>query len=204
MITIVDYGMGNLRNVHRACTEIGVKSLVTSDPAAVRDARWLILPGVGAFGEAVRRIDALGLRGPIMDHAEKRRPLLGICLGMQLLLESSEESPGAVGLGLLSGVVRQLSGDVKIPHIGWNDVIPVSQTPLFPNRNEKPVAYFDHSYYIPVMKETIAVTEYGVRCSAAVQKETLFGVQFHPEKSHVAGLNLLRCFAQVGPPPWNS
>jgi len=204
MITIVDYGMGNLRNVHRACTEIGVTSLVTSDPAAVRDARWLILPGVGAFGEAVRRIDALGLRAPILEHAEEGFPLLGICLGMQLLLESSEESPGARGLALLHGMVSRLSGDVKIPHIGWNDVLPVRTSPLFPDRNERPVAYFDHSYYVPEMPETVAVTEYGVRCSAAVQKESLFGVQFHPEKSHVAGLNLLRRFAQLHPPGGNA
>ena len=204
MITIVDYGMGNLRNVHRACAEIGVESVVTSDPSAVRDALWLILPGVGAFGEAVRRIESLGLRAPIVDHAGKGLPLLGICLGMQLLLESSEESPGARGLGLLSGAVRRLSGDVKIPHIGWNDVLPVAATPLFPERNERPVAYFDHSFYVPEMPETVAVTEYGVRCSAAVQKESLFGVQFHPEKSHLAGLNLLRRFAQVSSPGGNA
>jgi len=200
MITIVDYGMGNLRNVHRACREIGVESLVTADAAAVRNARWLILPGVGAFGEAVKRIESLGLRAPIMEHAAKGLPLLGICLGMQLLLESSEESPGAQGLGLLKGTVRRLTGDVKIPHIGWNDVLPVTTTSLFPERNERPVAYFDHSFYVPEMPETVAVTEYGVRCSAAVQKDSLFGVQFHPEKSHVAGLNLLRRFAQIPPP----
>ncbi|HUI09569.1 MAG TPA: imidazole glycerol phosphate synthase subunit HisH [Bacteroidota bacterium] len=199
MITIVDYGMGNLRNVRRACTEIGVPAQVTSDPASVRVARWLILPGVGAFGEAARRIDALGLREPIMEHAAQGLPLLGICLGMQLLLESSEESPGAAGLGLLRGTVRRLAGGVKIPHIGWNDVVPLRPTPLYPDRTEKPVAFFDHSYYIAEMPETVAVTDYGVRCSAAVQSDTLFGVQFHPEKSHVAGLNLLRRFAQVPP-----
>jgi len=199
MITIVDYGMGNLRNVRRACREIGVESAVTSDPTAVRDARWLILPGVGAFGEAVRRIESMGLRAPIMEHAAQGFPLLGICLGMQLLLDASEESPGAEGLGLLKGTVRRISGDVKIPHIGWNDVLPVSASPLFPDRNEKPVAFFDHSYYVPEMPETIAVTDYGVRCSAAVEKGFMFGVQFHPEKSHVAGLNLLRRFAGIHP-----
>jgi len=204
MITIVDYGMGNLRNVRRACTEIGIESVVTSDPIVVRGARWLILPGVGAFGEAVRRINSLGLRTPIMEHAAKGLPLLGICLGMQLLLESSEESPGAQGLGLLKGTVRRLSGDVKIPHIGWNDVLPVATTSLFPEVNERPVAYFDHSFYVPEMPETVAVTEYGVRCSAALQKESLFGVQFHPEKSHIAGLNLLRRFAQIPSPGGNA
>jgi imidazole glycerol phosphate synthase glutamine amidotransferase subunit len=199
VITIVDYGMGNLRNVLRACGEIGVMASVTSDPGVVRSARWLILPGVGAFGEAVRRIDDMGLRRPILDHAKAGRPLLGICLGMQLLLDSSEESPGASGLGLIPGKVRILTGNVKVPHIGWNDVIPVSPTPLFPDPKERPVTYFVHSYYVGMIPETVAVTEYGVRFSASVRNGNVYGVQFHPEKSQVAGLNLLRRFTLIPP-----
>jgi imidazole glycerol-phosphate synthase subunit HisH len=202
MITIVDYGMGNLRNVMRACGEIGVKASVTSDPKAVRSASWLILPGVGAFGEAVRRIDDMGLRRPILDHAKGGRPLLGICLGMQLLLESSEESPGAEGLGLIGGAVRKLSGDVKVPHIGWNDVIPVAPSPLFPDPKEAPVTYFVHSFYVGIIPETVAVTDYGVRYSASVRRGSVYGVQFHPEKSQIAGLNLLRRFTLVKPSAW--
>lgn len=197
MITIVDYGMGNLRNVMRACAEIGAEARVTSDPGFVRSASSLILPGVGAFGEAVRRIDEMGLRQVVLDHARAGRPLLGICLGMQLLLDSSEESPGAEGLGLIPGTVKKLGDSVKVPHIGWNDVVPVSPSPLFPDRNEAPVAYFVHSYYVAVRPETVAVTEYGVRYSASIRKANVYGVQFHPEKSQIAGLNLLRRFTLI-------
>jgi glutamine amidotransferase len=199
VITIVDYGMGNLRNVLRACAEIGVKASVTSDPGQVRSAGWLILPGVGAFGEAVRKIDDMGLRRPILEHVKAGRPLLGICLGMQLLLDASEESPGAAGLGLIPGTVRKLSGAVKVPHIGWNDVIPVSPSPLFPDSKERPVTYFVHSFYVGMIPETVAVTEYGIRFSSSVSKENVHGVQFHPEKSQVAGLNLLRRFTLIKP-----
>lgn len=199
MITIVDYGMGNLRNVLRACGEIGVEASVTSDPEAVRNAGWLILPGVGAFGEAVKRIDALGLRGPICDHAAAGRPLLGICLGMQLFLDSSEETPGAAGLGLIPGNVRKLNGGVKVPHIGWNDVVPVAPSPLFPDPKEHPVAYFVHSYVVGMIPDTVAVAEYGIRFSASVRKGNVYGVQFHPEKSQVAGLNILRRFTLLKP-----
>jgi imidazole glycerol phosphate synthase glutamine amidotransferase subunit len=202
LITIVDYGMGNLRNVLRACAEIGVKASVTSDPGLVSAASWLILPGVGAFGEAVRRIDGMGLRGPILGHAKAGRPLLGICLGMQLLLDSSDESPGAAGLGIIRGTVRKLSGAVKVPHIGWNDVMPVSPSPLFPDPAESPVAYFVHSFCAGIIPETVAVTEYGVRFSASVKKGNVYGVQFHPEKSQDAGLNLLRRFTLVKPAAW--
>jgi imidazole glycerol phosphate synthase glutamine amidotransferase subunit len=204
LITIVDYGMGNLRNVLRACAEIGVKASVTSDPGLVSAATWLILPGVGAFGEAVRRIDELGLRRPILQHATAGRPLLGICLGMQLLLDASEESPGALGLGLIPGTVRKLSGDVKVPHIGWNDVIPVSPSPLFPDPKEAPVMYFVHSFCAGIIPETVAVTECGVRFSASLKKGNVYGVQFHPEKSQVAGLNLLRLFTLIKPAAWTT
>jgi imidazole glycerol-phosphate synthase subunit HisH len=202
MITVVDYGMGNLRNVLRACSEIGVEARVTSDPELVQKAAMLILPGVGAFGEAVKRIDELRLRGPILEHAKSGRPLLGICLGMQLLQDSSEESPGARGLGLIAGTVRKLTGDVKVPHIGWNDVVPVAPSPLFPDPGERPVTYFVHSFCVGIVPETVAITEYGVRYSASVRKENVFGVQFHPEKSQEAGLNLLRRFSLVKPTEW--
>jgi len=203
MITVVDYGMGNLRNVMRACAEIGVRASVTSDPDVVRDAGWLILPGVGAFGEAMRKIEELGLRDAIVGHAAAGRPLLGICLGMQLFLDSSEESPGVTGLQLISGVVRKLDGGVKVPHIGWNDVMPLSPSPLFPDPEEKPVTYFVHSFYVGLIPETVAVTEYGVRYSASVRKGNVYGVQFHPEKSQVAGLNLLRRFTLIKPAAWS-
>jgi len=193
VITVVDYGMGNLRNVRRALEEIGVEVVVTAEPAAVREATTVILPGVGAFGEAVKRIDGLGLRLPIIDHVNRGKPLLGICLGMQLLFESSEESPGASGLAVLPGAVCRFRGELPIPHIGWNDVIPTRRSVLFPEGGG--VFYFVHSYYAAESDASIAATEYGIRFASAVQKEKVFGVQFHPEKSQAAGLNLLRSFA---------
>lgn len=193
MITVVDYGMGNLRNVRRALEEVGATVIVTADPAALREATTVILPGVGAFGEAVRHIDGLGLRLPIMDHVFRGKPLLGICLGMQLLFESSEESPGAVGLGILPGAVYRFHGELPVPHIGWNDVIPTRRSVLFPEGGG--VFYFVHSYYAAESDASIAATEYGIQFASAVQKESVFGVQFHPEKSQAAGLSLLRSFS---------
>ncbi len=197
MITVVDYGMGNLRNVRRALEEIGVEVTVTADSAVVRDASTVILPGVGAFGEAVKRIDGLGLRQPILDHVSRGKPLLGICLGMQLLFESSEESPGARGLGILPGRVCRFREKLPVPHIGWNDVIPTRRSVLFPDGGG--VFYFVHSYYAAESDASIATTEYGIRFASAVQEQNVFGVQFHPEKSQAAGLGLLRSFSARQP-----
>lgn len=194
-MTVVDYGMGNLRNVRRVLLELGATALVTSDPADIRRASALILPGVGAFGEAVRRIDALGLRAPILDHVLARRPLLGICLGMQLLFEESEESPGAKGLQLLEGTIQRFRVDLPVPHIGWNDAVPVRPSPLFGDGGG--CFYFVHSFYAAVNPSTIARTEYGQQFASAVQREQVLGVQFHPEKSQAAGLDLLRRFLHM-------
>ncbi len=194
MIAVVDYGMGNLRNVRRALQEIGADALVTSDPADVRRASSLILPGVGAFGEAVKRIDSLGLRSPILEHVQAARPLLGICLGMQLLFPHSEESPGAQGLGLLDGTVCRFQGDLPIPHIGWNDAVPIRPSILF--GEEGGCFYFVHSFFAAVDAWTIAQTEYGQVFASAAQRENVFGVQFHPEKSQTAGLELLRRYLE--------
>jgi glutamine amidotransferase len=192
VITVVDYGMGNLRNVRRAFQEIGHEVLVSAEPAMISQAERIVLPGVGAFGEAVRRIDNLGLRGPLTDHVMAGRPLLGICLGMQLLFDRSEESPFAVGLGVLSGDVMRFGAGVKIPHIGWNDVAATGDSSLFAAEEQKTCYYFVHSYHIPVIGETVATSVYGVRFSSAIQKGNVAGVQFHPEKSQTAGLRLLR------------
>ena len=186
--------MGNLRNVRRACEEAGAPARISSSPDAVAGADALILPGVGAFGEAVRRIDEVGLRVPILAHVNAGKPLLGICLGMQLLFDASEESPGARGLGVLGGSVRRLGDGVKIPHIGWNDVIPSVANPLV---QESAVYYFVHSFAAEVVPETVALTGYGGEFSAAVRKGNVYGVQFHPEKSQSAGLALLRRFAAL-------
>jgi imidazole glycerol-phosphate synthase subunit HisH len=193
MITVVDYGMGNLRNVRRAFEELGVQVQVTSDPGKVREAERLILPGVGAFGEAVRRIDALMLRKPVIRHVKQGKPLLGVCLGMQLLFARSEESPGMQGLGILEGEVVRFAGDVKVPHIGWNDAVPRGGSVLFDGLGTE-CFYFVHSYYVPDSSSAVAHTSYGVRFVSAVQSGNVFGVQFHPEKSQSAGSCLLRNF----------
>lgn len=192
MITVVDYGMGNLRNVRRAFESLGEEVLITGSGEAIAAAGTLILPGVGAFGEAVKRIDHLGLRTHLLQHVRSGRPILGICLGMQLLFEESEESPGMKGLGVFAGAVKRFAEGLHVPHIGWNDVVPVRQSPVFPS--DGGVFYFVHSYYAPKGKWTIATTDYGVAYSAAVQRENIFGVQFHPEKSEKVGLGLLRKF----------
>ena len=195
MIVVVDYGMGNLRNVRRALEELGREVLTTSSPADLGKAQRIILPGVGAFGEAVLRIDALGLRRPLLDSVAKGTPLLGICLGMQLLFDGSEESPGVAGLGLIPGEVVKFTSGQKVPHIGWNDVVPTRRSLLFPE--EKPgVFYFVHSFYVADSIATLGRTSYGVEFTSAVGQDGVFGVQFHPEKSQTDGMRLLRNFLQ--------
>ena len=195
MIAVVDYGMGNLRNIRQAFRELGQEALITHDREALAEASKLVLPGVGAFGEAVRRIEGLGIRDLLVAHATSGRPLLGICLGMQLLFEESEESPGARGLGVLAGRVRKFSGGIKIPHVGWNEVRPEGPSRCFPDPAARPCFYFVHSYKVEPVPETIGVTDYGGLFSAAVQRGNITGFQFHPEKSQDAGLDLLRMFS---------
>jgi glutamine amidotransferase len=198
MIAIVDYGMGNLRNVRRGFAEVGYEAVITDDPQVIDQANKVVLPGVGAFGQAVRRIDAKGLRAPLMEQIGRGTPLLGICLGMQLLYRISEESPGAKGLGILDGEVKKFSENVKVPHIGSNDVLASSEQPRLDSVAGSRCFYFVHSFYAPVSEETIARTRYGVEFSSAVRKDNTFGVQFHPEKSQEAGLLILERFAKIG------
>ena len=193
MITVVDYGMGNLRNVRRALESIGCRVLVTPDPEEVKHATTLILPGVGAFGEAIARIDALGLRAPMLEHARAGKPMLGICLGMQLLFQDSEESPGAPGLGLITGSVIRFKPGLVVPHIGWNDVVTVAPSALL--APEGGCFYFVHSFFAGATPAAVGTTEYGVTFTSVVEQKNVFGVQFHPEKSQTAGIALLRRFA---------
>lgn len=194
MITVVDYGMGNLRNVRRAFEEIGEQVLVTDDVTAIASALRLVLPGVGSFGEAVKRIDAFGFREPLRSHVQAGKPLIGICLGMQLLYEESEESPGARGLGVMQGAVKKFAKGLKVPHIGWNDVRPEGVSTLFERDEKEECFYYVHSYYVPDGPFTVARTQYGLEFSAAVERDNIYGVQFHPEKSQQAGMSLLRKF----------
>ncbi len=198
-ITIIDYDAGNLRSVEKALLSLGVTPVVTRDPQAILDAEKLILPGVGAFGDAMGNLRRFGLVEPIRQAAEKGIPLLGICLGMQLLFESSEESPGVEGLCLLPGTILRIPAGEgrKIPHMGWNSLQVRPGARLFQGLPAEPYVYFVHSYYLRAGQESIvaATTQYGVEIHASVERRNLFGCQFHPEKSSGVGLAILKNFA---------
>ncbi len=199
MIAIVDYGAGNLRSVQNALARIGAPACVVSDPQALMDASKLILPGVGHFGPMMRALDQLRLREALVRRVADGIPLLGICLGMQALYAGSEEAPGAAGLGLLPGVARRFGPSLRVPHMGWNSVETVGPSRLLPDAGASPYYYFANSYYAPRGPDTSGVCAYGESFAAAVERGNVCGVQFHPEKSGAAGLQLLRRFAELGP-----
>ncbi len=198
MIAIIDYGAGNLRNVSKAFDFLGTENIVTSDPEEIKKADKLVLPGVGAFGEGMANLCALGLDEVIRSEASSGKPLLGICLGMQMLFDESEESPNVKGLGILKGTIRRLPkvGDLKIPHMGWNDLD--CRGSLFEGLHN-PFVYFVHSYYLDAEDKAVvsAKTHYGIDIEVAVESGNVFGFQFHPEKSGDAGLKMLSNFANL-------
>ncbi len=198
MIAIIDYGAGNLRSVEKALRYLGCEPLVTRDPETLLSAQAAILPGVGAFGDAMASLRSRGLEEPIGKFIAAGKPFLGICLGLQILFESSEEAPGVKGLGLLPGKILRIPAapGLKIPHIGWNSLKLERRDGLFSGIPENPYVYFVHSYYLRAQEEAqvTAVTEYGAHIHAAVQKENLFACQFHPEKSGRVGLRMLENF----------
>ena len=202
MITIIDYGAGNIRSIEKALQFIGEEVLLTGDPEKIRTAEKLVLPGVGSFGEAMENLNRCGLTEVIREAAARHIPLMGICLGLQLLFERSEESPGVEGLGILQGEVLRIpdTPGLKIPHMGWNSLHLQNGGRLFRGVSEDAYVYFVHSYYLKAAEEEIvkAVTEYGVSIHAAVEKDNVFATQFHPEKSSDVGLTMLRNFAAVG------
>lgn len=197
-IAIIDYGMGNLQSVRNALERVGCEVQITSELATLRGADALVLPGVGAFGEAMINLQQRKLVEPVRSLVlEEGKPLLGICLGMQLLADSSEERGTNRGLSLIPGHVKEIpvSGRLRLPHIGWNGVSVRKRDPLFSDIEEQGAFYFVHSYCFECDQEHIAgVTDYGSNVTAAVQKERIFGVQFHPERSQRKGLRLLHNF----------
>lgn len=202
MIAIIDYGVGNLFSLSRSLSAIGAKAVITGDAKEVRRADKLILPGVGAFGDAVQKLRTTGLDQVILEEAARGKPILGICLGMQLLFEKSQEYGTHTGLGLIPGSVVPMEGVIpqalKIPHIGWNALRLRKSSPLLRHTKEGDFVYFVHSYYASGCDDyVIADTQYGAWLTAAVQNKNVFGCQFHPEKSGPVGLNILRAFAEM-------
>ena len=202
MIAIVDYSVGNLFSLSCSLASIGAEAVVTGEEAVLRQADKLILPGVGAFEDAIRKLRDSGLDTVILEEAKKGKPILGICLGMQLLFEKSYEFGEHEGLGLIPGSVVPMAGvipeDLKIPHIGWNALRFRRESPLFRLLRDGDFVYFVHSYYSSGCDEfVIADTEYGAYLTAAVQNGNVYGCQFHPEKSGSAGLNILKAFAET-------
>ncbi|HOP77506.1 MAG: imidazole glycerol phosphate synthase subunit HisH [Thermogutta sp.] len=200
-VTIVDYGMGNLRSVQKAFERLGLRAEITDVPDRILIAERLVVPGVGAFGDAIQELERRGLVKPIMKFIESGRPFLGICLGLQLLFEKSYENGVHKGLGLLRGdVVRfELPSEFSIPHMGWNQVRQECPTPLMRDIPDESYFYFVHSYYVvPTDPEVVAgTTDYGVRFCSMIRQDNVFATQFHPEKSQSLGLQLLRNFASL-------
>ncbi len=195
MIAIVDYGMGNLHSVLKACEFLGEAALVTDDYDTVMRAQRVILPGVGAFGDAMRSLQASGMDRAVRDAAAAGKPLLGICLGMQLLYEASEEGGRQRGLGLLSGEVTRFSGPEKVPQMGWNTLLPQPGSRLLAGLPQPAYVYFVHSYRVAeIGPDTAGVTDYDGPFTAAAERGNIMATQFHPEKSGDVGLAILRNF----------
>ncbi len=201
MIAIIDYDAGNIRSVEKAMLYLGQETAVTRDRDVILGADKVILPGVGSFGDAMGKIRQYGLEGVIHEVAEKQTPFLGICLGLQLLFERSDETPGVSGLGILEGEVLRIPErpELKIPHMGWNSLTFPRRGRLFSGVPEEPYVYFVHSYYLKAADEGIvtASADYGAHIHASVEKGNVFACQFHPEKSGDVGLQILKNFVEL-------
>ncbi len=201
MIAIIDYDAGNIKSVEKALQYLGEEALITRNREEILNSDKVILPGVGAFGDAMEKLHQYGLVDTIQEVAERKIPFLGICLGLQLMFESSDEAPGVKGLGLLPGKILRIpkKGDMKIPHMGWNDIKIKEGAKLFAGLEEHPYVYFVHSYYLQADDPSIvaATAEYGVTIHASVEKDNIFACQFHPEKSSTVGLQILKNFISL-------
>ena len=202
MIAIIDYDAGNIKSVEKAIQFLGEEAVITRDPERILRADGVILPGVGSFGDAMARIRGYELESVIQEVVERKIPFLGICLGLQILFERSEESPGVAGLGLLKGEILRIPDKegLKIPHMGWNSIHLQNEGRLFKGIPQESYVYFVHSYYLKAEEEKIvkATTEYSTHIHASVEKGNLFACQFHPEKSSDLGLAILKNFAEIG------
>jgi imidazole glycerol phosphate synthase glutamine amidotransferase subunit len=197
MIAIFDYGAGNLRSVTNTLEELECRYEVVRDAAGLQAATKIILPGVGHFGQMMNALDQLEVRQPLLDRIKAGVPFLGICLGLQALLQSSEEAPGVPGLGVFRGTVKKFPPTARVPHMGWNTLIRRAQSRLLEGLNESPYVYFAHSYYVPPFQNTVAGCQYSVPYTALVENHNVFGVQFHPEKSGPVGLAMMKNFVEL-------
>lgn len=202
MIGIANYGIGNLASVQNAIKKLGEKSIITQDPQNLKSFDRLILPGVGAFGDAMQNLKNSGMQEAILEFAKSGKPLLGICLGMQLLFQKSYEFGEHLGLGLLEGEVvcfktEKLEANQKIPHMGWNLVAKHKESPLLNGLQSPFYLYFVHSYYIQNLDNAVGISQYGVKFASIIQKDNIFGIQPHPEKSHNLGLRILQNFINL-------
>lgn len=207
MITIIDYGMGNLKSVKKAFEYLGFETQITQDPDILIKADHIVLPGVGAFKDAISTLNRTGFSDAIKESSKKGIPILGICLGMQLMFEKSYEYGEHDGLKLLKGEIVHFkkedmvnkNGDIlKVPHMGWNDLEIIKQEPLLNGIKDRSSVYFVHSYYLETSEDIVsAMTTYGKRIAVAVQKDNIFAVQFHPEKSGSVGLKILKNFENI-------
>ena len=201
MIAIIDYDAGNIKSVEKALQKLGADVVITKDAEEILQADKVILPGVGAFGDAMANLKKFELDKVIYEVVEKGTPFLGICLGLQLLFERSDETPGVAGLGILKGEILRIpdKDDLKIPHMGWNSLHLQNQGRLFQGLSEQSYVYFVHSYYLKAEDEQIvkATTDYSVNIHASVEKDNVFACQFHPEKSSDVGLQILKNFVEL-------
>jgi len=199
MIAIINYGMGNLRSVQKGFEMVGFPARVTDDPAVVREADKVVLPGVGAFGDAMVNLRSAGMLEAIGETVKEGKPFLGICLGLQLMFDSSEEGGYNEGLKIFPGRVRLLPPGLKVPHMGWNQIEIQKEDPILRGIPEKSAFYFVHSFYVdPSEPEvTTTLTEYGIRFTSIASSGNVFGIQFHPEKSSTLGLQILKNFGEL-------
>ena len=197
MHVIIDYNVGNLASVKQGFLRAGIETTISQDEVVIRNASSLILPGVGAFKESLDALKQSGLIPAILDHINANKPLIGICLGMQLLYEYSEEYGRHQGLGIFKGTIKKITGDVKIPHMGWNTLEILNDDPIVSNLKEASDVYFVHSYYADSSDGVIATTNYGVSIPAIIKKGNVYATQFHPEKSGDIGIEILKGYKTI-------
>jgi imidazole glycerol-phosphate synthase subunit HisH len=197
MIAIFDYGAGNLRSVQNTLAEVGAPYTLVDDAKGLRRATKIILPGVGHFGQMLRSLDAMRVREAILQRIEQGIPFLGICIGLQALFAGSEEAPDVKGLGVFPEMVRRFSTDARVPHMGWNTLERKGESKLLRNLGAHPHLYYAHSYYAPVCGATAATTNYTTDYTSVIERDNLFAVQFHPEKSGPLGLRVMKNFVDL-------